>query len=49
MQRVPGTSTKENKNIYGAEEVAETGEIYCGVEMGWSQMGKKVETQGLVR
>jgi hypothetical protein len=42
---------KENKNIYGAEKVAKKGEIYssCGVEMGWSQMERRVGTQAVAR
>ena len=40
---------KENKNICGAEKVAEKGEVFCGVEMGWLQMESKVGTQATVR
>ena len=40
---------KENRNIYGAERVAEKGEIYNGVEMEWSQMEMRVETQAVAR
>lgn len=47
VQRAPGTSMKENKNIYGGEKVVKE-ELYYGGEMAWLQMGRKVGTQTVV-
>jgi hypothetical protein len=42
---------KENRNIYGAEKVAEKVEVFCVVEMRWLQTERRVEiqTQAVVR